>query len=307
MRDRVVLATHCTVMGRWIAAAAVLSASVNVGAAFAAAAPQSQEPTAPVMFEAASVKRNVNADAVRGIRPVTPSGIFGATVTVEELIRVVYGNPNQLFSSQVAGGPDWVRSDVFEITAKMLGPMSEVPGGPPLRLFAMVRHLLAERFTLQLRKETRQLPVYDLVLDRKDGRFGPGLKMFDGTCAPQPTVDASGRPDFSGMCGFSRYTQTAIAGRGMLMEQLAVGLATWPDVQRVVRNLTGLNGRYEIKLEYAPTPQTTRAQEPSVSPLAESGSSLFTAIREQLGLRLSAGTGPVEVLVIERVEQPTSD
>jgi len=93
----------------------------------------------------------------------------------------------------------------------------------------------------------------------------------------------------------------------MLMEQLAVGLATWPDVQRVVRNLTGLDGRYEIKLEYTPTPQTARALEPSVNPPADSGSSLFTAIREQLGLKLSAGTGPVEVLVIERVEQPTSD
>ena len=307
MRDGVVPATHWTVPRRWIAAATVLGASLSIGAAFGAATPQSQEPTAPVTFEAASVKRNVNASAVRGIRPVTPSGIFVAVVTVDELIRVVYGNPDQLFSSQVAGEPDWMRNDVFEITAKMQGPMSEVPGGPPLRLFAMVRHLLADRFKLQLRKETRQLPVYDLVLDRKDGRFGPGLKSFDGTCAPQPTVDASGRPDFSGMCGFSRYTPTVITGRGMLMEQLAVGLATWPDVQRVVRNLTGLDGRYEIKLEYTPTPQTARALEPSVNPPADSGSSLFTAIREQLGLKLSAGTGPVEVLVIERVEQPTSD
>ena len=255
---------------------------------------QSQDPTPPLTFEAASVKRNLNADAVRGIRPVTPSGIFVATVTVDELIRVVYGNPNQLFSSQVAGEPDWMRNDVFEITATMQGPMSEVPGGPPLRLFAMVRQLLAERFKLQVRKETRQLPVYDLVLDRKDGRFGPGLKSFDGTCAPQPTVDASGRPDFSGMCGFSRYTPTVIAGRGMLMEQLAVGLATWPDVQRVVRNLTGLDGRFDITLEHTNSP-------------ADSDSSLFTAIREQLGLKLSAGTGPVEVLVIERVEPPTID
>jgi len=87
-------------MRRWIAAAAVLGASMSVGAAFGAATPQSQEPTAPVMFEAASVKRNVNAGAVRGIRPVTPSGIFVAIVTVDELIRVVYGNPNQLFSSR---------------------------------------------------------------------------------------------------------------------------------------------------------------------------------------------------------------
>src|SRR5688572_16295743 len=141
-----------TVTGRWIAAAAVLGASLNVSATLGAATPQSQEPTAPVMFEAASVKRNVDAAAVRGIRPITPSGIFVAIVTVEELIRVAYGNPNQLFSSQLAGGPDWVRNDVFEITAKMLGPTSEVPGGPALRVFAMVQHLLAERFKLQLRK-----------------------------------------------------------------------------------------------------------------------------------------------------------
>jgi uncharacterized protein (TIGR03435 family) len=259
------------------------------------------------MFEAASVKRNVNAGAVRGIRPITPSGIFVAIVTVDELIRVAYGNPNQLFSSQLAGGPDWVRNDVFEITAKMLGPTSEVPGGPALRVFAMVQHLLAERFKLQVRKETRQLPVYDLVLDRKDGRFGPGMKRFDGTCAPEPTVDASGRQDFSGMCGYSRYTPTVIAGR-LEMESLAAGLSSRPDVQRVVRNSTGLDGRYEIKLEFTPTPLAAPSQEPtSVNAPVESGTSLLTAIREQLGLKLSAGTGPVEVLVIERVEQPTSD
>jgi len=295
------------VTGRW-AAAMALCASVSVGAAFGAATPQSQDPTAPLMFEAASVKRNVNAGAVRGIRPITPSGIFVAIVTVDELIRVAYGNPNQLFSSQLAGGPDWVRNDVFEITAKMLGPTSEVPGGPALRVFAMVQHLLTERFKLQLRKETRQLPVYDLALDRKDGRLGPGLKMFDGTCADQPTVDASGRPDFSGMCGFSRYTPTVIAGRGMLMEQLAAGLSPRPDVQRIVRNLTGLDGKYDVKLEYTPAPQAAPSRElTNVNPPADSGSSLFTAIREQLGLKLSGGTGPVEVLVIERVEQPISD
>ena len=89
---------------------------------------------------------------------------------------------------------------------------------------------------------------------------------------------------------------------------LAVGPANWPDVQRVVRNLTGLDGRYEIKLEYTPTPQAARSQEPTnVSPPVDSGPSVFTAFREQLGLKLSAGTGAVEVLVIERVEQPMSD
>ena len=301
------MAARWTVTGRWIAAAAVLSASLVVGAALGAATPQSQEPTAPLIFEAASVKRNVNADAVRGIRPVTPSGIFVAVVTVDELIRVAYGNPNQLFRAQLAGGPDWVRNDVFEIIAKMVGPMSEVPGGPALRLFAMVRQLLAERFKLQLRKETRQLPVYDLVLDRKDGRLGPGMKIFDGTCPLEPTVDASGRQDFSGMCGYSRYTPTVIAGR-LTMEALAAGLSPRPDVQRVVRNLTGLDGRYEIKLEYTSTPLAAPSQGPtSVNAPADSGTSLLTAIREQLGLKLSASTGPVEVLVIERVEQPMID
>jgi uncharacterized protein (TIGR03435 family) len=92
------------------------------------------------------------------------------------------------------------------------------------------------------------------------------------------------------------------------MESLAAGLSSRPDVQRVVRNLTGLDGRYEITLEYAPTPLAAPSQEPtSVNRGADSGASLLTAIREQLGLKLIAGTGPVEVLVIERVEPPTSD
>ena len=92
------------------------------------------------------------------------------------------------------------------------------------------------------------------------------------------------------------------------MEQLAAGLSPRPDVQRIVRNLTGLDGKYDVKLEYTPAPQAAPSRElTNVNPPADSGSSLFTAIREQLGLKLSGGTGPVEVLVIERVEQPISD
>ena len=115
-----------------------------------------------VAFEVASVKRNTDVNAQRGARPPGPGGRFTAVVSVTDLVQVAFGVPNALFDAQVVGGPDWARQDLWEINAKIDGSVFAGPGGPPVRLLGMMRTLLAERFNLRLRQETRQLPVYEL-------------------------------------------------------------------------------------------------------------------------------------------------
>ena len=249
-----------------------------------------------VAFEVASVKRNTDVNAQRGARPPGPGGRFTAVVSVTDLVQVAYGVPNALFDAQVVGGPDWARQDLWEINAKIDGSVFAGPGGPPVRLLGMMRTLLAERFNLRLRQETRQLPVYDLALERSDGRLGPRLKPADGTCLP---ITAATGPitDFTPYCGFKRFSPTGVSAKGTTMEGLAGSVAFLADVHRLVRDRTGLSGAFDFDLEFAPLANT----DPQASPV------IFTAIKEQLGLQLRSATGPVNVFVIEQVERPTPD
>ena len=247
-------------------------------------------------FEVASIKRNQDPDAQLGVRPVTTNR-FSGVMTAKMLVQVAYGFPNTLFDGQIVGGPPWTDRDQFEINAVFEGPIAAAPGGPPVRLLAMMRGLLAERFKLQVRTETRQLPVYDLVVDRDNGQLGPRLTRSDGSCLP---ITAATEPvtDFSRYCGFRRFSPGVMSAKGGTLESLAGALAFLPDVQRVVRDRTGLAGQFDFDLEYT---QVAAANDPQAGP------TIFTALREQLGLTLRPATGPVEVLVIDRLEPPTPD
>src|SRR5688572_28907450 len=156
-------------------------------------------------FEVASIKRVVSPDAIYGIRPIDPSGRFHAVITVRDLMMVAYGSPLALVESQIIDTPAWARNDRFEIVAKVTGEFSHE------RFLAMMRVLLADRFQLRVRKETRQLPVYDLVLDRP-GQRGPRLRPADGQCLSDPKEAAA---DLRRACGFKRVTATSIAALGM--------------------------------------------------------------------------------------------
>ena len=117
-------------------------------------------------FEVASVKKVTTPGMIYGIRPIEPSGRFYAIITVRDLIMVAYGSPLALVEAQIIDAPAWTRNDRFEIIAKVAGEFSHDG------FLANMRALLAERFQLRVRKETRQLPVYDLVLERA-GQRGP--------------------------------------------------------------------------------------------------------------------------------------
>jgi uncharacterized protein (TIGR03435 family) len=258
-------------------------------------------------FEVTSVKPNKSGDG-RVMLSMPPTGRYTATnVPLRLLVQNSYG----LQPFQLVGAPNWMTSDRFDIVAK-------APDGfTPDQLRPMVRSLLADRFKLKAHVETREMPTYDLVLARPDGKLGPNLKPSKTDCktmfanrrgGPPPAPPQPGQPM---ECGFMIGGGTMNAG-GMALTQLAQSLAQF--VNRIVIDKTGLAGEYDFQLAYTPEgrgglPGIPGGPPPGVdAPAADPDRpSLFTALQEQLGLKLDSQKGPVDVLVIDSVEQPTED
>jgi uncharacterized protein (TIGR03435 family) len=223
-------------------------------------------------FDAVSVKRNVSGAAERSFR-VRPGQIVATNVTV----RHVIWNAFNVQDFEVLGGPEWLASERFDVVAK------SDANPTPDQMRAMLRNLLADRFRLKVHTVAREQPMYALVLARSDGRLGPQLVSATGPCDPaQPARQ----------CGFSVGNGTMGSGAAS-MPRLAQELTGM--VQRRVVDRTGLIGLYQVTLRWAPDQQTDTLP------------SLFTALQEQLGLKLEPQRGPVDVLVIDGAERPTDD
>ncbi len=263
-------------------------------------------------FEVASVKRNASGNNFVQLGG-DPGGRFTATnVPLKLLIRQAY----QLQDSQIVGGPNWINTDRFDIIAKAPGPLAlPAPGGSPGPFQLMMRALLADRFKLAVHTESRELPIYTLTLARRDGKTGSQLRpaavdcvaMFAarGRGGPPPAPPQPGeRPP----CGM-RLGPGNLSGGGVTMAQLSTTLSQF--VQRAVVDRTGLSGNFDIDLTWTPDqlPQGRGEPPPGVQlpPIDPNGPSIFTAVQEQLGLKLDSQRGPMDVLVIDRVEQPTED
>jgi uncharacterized protein (TIGR03435 family) len=255
----------------------------------------------PPTFEVASVKPHDPANP-RTMMVADASGRFTAVgIPVVMLIRTTYN----LQDDQVVGGPDWLRSARFDITAKA------ADGTSPTALGPMLQALLADRFQLSSHRETRELPVYAAVRARTDGHPGPRLVanacVWDFTKPPAPSKPGETR------CGnisegFGRMSLNAMP-IPVFLQYLA------PKVNRVIVDRTSLTGNFDIELQWtpdnlpprqpgAPADQPIRVNGEAIDP---NGPSLFTALQEQLGLKLDATRAPVEVLVVDRLEQPTPD
>jgi len=171
----------------------------------------------------------------------------------------------------------------------------------------MLRTLLADRFKLVMHKETKELPIFELVLARQDGKLGPQLRPAAVDCATLAAARGGTPPGSSGPSGpnpcFLNINPVSIRGGGVTMSALA-GLLVGAT-QRLVIDRTGLTGNWDLDVKYTPDKsQIPPGVEPPV-PIDWNGPSLFTAIEEQLGLKLRPVRGPVEVLVIDSVQQPT--
>jgi uncharacterized protein (TIGR03435 family) len=202
---------------------------------------------------------------------------------------------------QVLGGPAWIDSDRFDINARASGDV------PPSEIVRMVRSLLTDRFKLVLHTETREMPVYLLTTSRGDRRPGPSLRESDAKCAQDarnyvPQL-APGPPP----CGDFRLGARALTARGMTMPRLAGVLRG--RVDRPVLDRTDLAAAYDLELEWSSDLGLQQAPPGAAgaSALTPEGVSLFTALQEQLGLKLDPARGPVDVIVIDSAEPPTSN
>jgi uncharacterized protein (TIGR03435 family) len=313
-------------MTRRVVVGVVLAFAIAGASAFA----QPQSPAAAASFEVASVKpSDPNASGVLGSMPMMrPQGAGGVSISnmpLRLLVRMAYG----LQDFQIAGGPSWQMTSKFDISAK-------APEGTkgPQDLPAMMKTLLADRFKLKAHTETRELPIYALVLARSDRTLGPDIKPSSSECSP---ADAQKRAEEFAKGGGAELLQKlakgeavpcmimpainpanpgggfGLRGNGQAMSGLTQFLTQVTG--RIVQDKTGLTGLYDFELKFDPqvlmamlpqlginVPSATGANlPPSDSP------ALLDAIQEQLGLKLDSQRGPVEVLVIDSAEMPQPD
>jgi uncharacterized protein (TIGR03435 family) len=293
-----------------------LMALAVTGALAVNAMAQASAPAEAPTFEVASVRPNTSGDNREWSR-ILPGGRYEAiNIPPRLLIMNSYG----LQPQQLVGAPDWISSEHFDIVAKAEGELGPpVSRDGPSRLQLMIRSLLAERFNLKVHREPKEVPIYSLVLARADGRLGSGLTPSTVDCeamaaarrgggAPTDVPKPGERPQCGARVGFGELT----AGGQPLLELVSLLSA---NVGRSVVDRTGLTGRYDIHLRWTPDRVLQRAAGTAASEpvrvngvdIDPNGPSIFTALQEQLGLKLESERGTVEALVIDHIERPTPD
>jgi uncharacterized protein (TIGR03435 family) len=245
-------------------------------------------------FDVASVKRS--SDATNVIQD-TPTRFSRSRAPLESLMQEAFG----LSSARIVGGPDWIRIEPYDIIATTSSPQT------PSQKMSSLRQLLAERFKLKTRSQTRSLPAWSLEFTRADKRFGPQLRRSDLDCAAFLEAGHELKETPKAYDGFSVCLGLV---RGVPDEKLRLLMSGAP-MSRFVRSLeslvlrpvidkTGAVGTFDFDVTYSPQAIILRD--------AASGTdrqSLTTALKEQLGLKLESTTALVEVLVVEAAERPT--
>jgi uncharacterized protein (TIGR03435 family) len=280
--------------------------------AFGVSAPTIRaQPAPPTKFEVASIrpcKADAGAPGGRsGGSPQDQSSPGRLNVncqTVKSLIHMAYilfanGHVNLPPIPPLEGGPGWINSERYTIHAETETPVPEsVMRGP------MFEVLLEDRFQVKVHRETREVPTYALVVTKG----GPKIPAFrEGSCIPLYVLEALQQfppPTFPDPPPGQRYCldRGTMKGGLVTVEAEAYTLDEFTRVyflgmDRPVVNRTGLTGKFSIHLEYAPDPAVDDA----------AGRSIFTALQEQLGLKLEPARGPREFLVIDRVERPSGN
>lgn len=236
-------------------------------------------------FEVASIKPS--DPGANGSRiGIEPGGVFSArNVTLKTMIVQAY----EVRDFQISGGPGWMDTESYDILAKGNGP--EVSEDDLIRMtqaqrdefqqhmLARLQSLLADRFRLRIHKETKEMPVYALVVARN----GPKIVKAGDNFGPQSGLSVHRTAE----------GKTQVMGTQFPVSSLVRALSN--QAGRIVIDKTGLQGNYDFKLTFAPDLSDT------------GGPSIFTALEEQLGLKLESQKGPMEVLVIDSVEHPSAN
>jgi uncharacterized protein (TIGR03435 family) len=277
---------------------------VLAGAVLAGTAPaQGQQPAPSPTFEVATVKPN--AEGPGKMQTVTrPGGVFVAVnVPLRLLIADAYIGAQPGAIDRIVGGPEWVQSARYDINAKAAREFRPTPPGPPAEMLLMIRALLEDRFTLKVHREPREIPAYELVVARPGAA---GLRKSGVDCDALFAAGQVTRPEpgIRPRCGLTNGPVGPGDGIGLIagafsMTQFAQFLQR---VGRPVIDKTGLTGRYDFDLAFAPLGPPTAGV-----PADPSRPTIFIALEEQLGLKLQSTNGPLDVIVIDSIEPPVSD
>ena len=221
-------------------------------------------------FDVASIKRNVSLANSSSQRNMPGGRINFTNQRLRQVISAAYGSVD----IEVVGGPGWVDDDRWDIVAAPAMPDPSAPWRD------MLKTLLADRFKLRAHVEQRERPVYLLMFVRPDRTLGPGIRPTKAECT------------IPGNCGSTDANTSGIRSgslRGTARTMLQVGRSLTPYAERRVLDRTGLEGRYDFELKW------------------DEDVSIFTAVQEQLGLKLQAERAPDDVVVIDSVERAVED
>jgi uncharacterized protein (TIGR03435 family) len=256
----------------------------------------------------------------------------GRLTLVNMAVRQMIVRAYQVQPFQVLGGPSWLTSDRFDVTAK------GEDGTTPQQTNTMLQALLADRFKLKIHKETRESDVYRLVKARADGKLGENLKPSTANCGsllggrpggpgpipgvgtPVPAPGAAPGPPIARLGGapgpggpMPACRMMMAPGRFELIGQTLASFASTlaNQLARPVIDETGLTGLYDFALTYMPDTGgrggLPPAGAPDLPPIDPNAPVLPTALQEQLGLKLESTKGPIEMIVIDSIEPPTED
>jgi uncharacterized protein (TIGR03435 family) len=265
------------------------------------APPNAAKLATPLAFDAISIHpsksgvttNNQGVTIVRTTVRTSPDGYFVENAKLEFIISTAYG----IKEDSISGGPEWINSSRFDINAKVVSPDgTAAPGITSSERQQMLRALLADRFHLAVHNETKDADIYELEIAKGGSKLPvttPGDTFTAGVNGPDGNPAPAG---FLMPAGVGRYIGQAIS-----LASLADRLSE--QLHQPVIDKTGLTGKYDISLSW--TPDMVAAAENASS--GASGPSIFTALSEQLGLKLIPAKGSVTTLVIDRIGRPTEN
>ncbi len=229
-------------------------------------------------------------------------------LTLREFIRNAY---NATSNAQLTGGPDTLLDSRFDISAKIgdedFAALNKLPREQRERtVHLMMQALLADRFGLKVHVETRELPVFDLVVDKTGSKLQPWVAASHTRSAGSEPADSPSEPSQGTTVSIGPELASIIA-TGEDLSSLVDTLSRQPELDnRLVVDKTGLTGKYDFALRWQP--QRLLADAPGAKPVSSpdaTSASLFAALKEQLGLKLESAKGPVQTVVIDAASPPT--
>ena len=245
----------------------------------------------PLAFEVVSIKPNKSGSLTRSVS-YGPEGLRAVNMRLD--LFVDHGFRLQ----QVFGAPAWLQSEGYDFEAKVAdSDLAVYKKASPAEFARMLHDVLVDRLKLKDHQEMRELPTYSLVIAKNGSKLKevkPGNTYADGARLPSGNPTGPGVFVLRGLIAGERR----IVGQSGSIADLVAKLSYMPGIDRMVIDKTRLSGKYDFNLEWTPE---------STSPETDTGTSILTAIQEQLGLKLEPDKGPVPVLVIDHIERPSAN